>query len=163
MVEQISCRRSSLQIFPQSIQNLARDKARTLWQSLQHFCWVRSECHPWWQAIPWCSDWFPRIFEEYVSSKVRAWSSSINVLSDVAKSQPQAAFSALMTHGLLNKWTYLRHVVPDSHLLVPLDEVLKCVLSLIYSLWHLTNSMVPAITGRSPPNDLESDIFALLA
>ena len=118
---------------------------------------------PWWQAIPWCSDWFPRIFEEYVSSKVRAWSSSINVLSDVAKSQPQAAFSALMTHGLLNKWTYLRHVVPDSHLLVPLDEVLKCVLSLIYSLWHLTNSMVPAITGRSPPNDLESDIFALLA
>ena len=42
--------------------------------------------------------------EEYVSSKVRAWSSSINVLSDIAKSQPQAAFSAL-THGLLNKWT----------------------------------------------------------
>ena len=51
--------------------------------------------------------------EEYVSSKVRAWSSSINVLSDIAKSQAQAAFSAL-THGLLNKWTYLSRVVPPT-------------------------------------------------
>ena len=33
--------------------------------------------------------------EKYANSKVRAWSSSINILSDVAKLQPQAAFSAL--------------------------------------------------------------------
>ena len=137
-----SCRRSSLQIFPQPIQNLARDKARTLWWSLQHFCWVRSECHPWWQAIPWCSDWFPRIcwrICEFQSAS--AWSSGINILSDIAKSQPQAAFSAL-THGLLNKWTYLNCVVPDiSHLRVPLDDVLR-------------TNLIPAITGRSQPNNL---------
>ena len=48
--------------------------------------------------------------EEYVNSKVRAWSSSINILRDITKSQLQAAFSAL-THGLLNKWTYFSHVV----------------------------------------------------
>ena len=88
--------------------------------------------------------------EEYVSSKVREWSSSINILSDIAKSQPHAAFSAL-THGLLSKWTYLSHVVPDiSHLLVPLDDVLR-------------TNLIPAITGRPPPNDLECDLFGLPA
>ena len=40
--------------------------------------------------------------EEYLCFKVRAWSSSINILNDIAKSQPQAAFSTL-THGLLSK------------------------------------------------------------
>ena len=88
--------------------------------------------------------------EEYVSSKVREWSSSINILSDIAKSQPHAAFSAL-THGLLSKWTYLSRVVPDiSHLLVPLDNVLR-------------TNLIPAITGRPPPNDLECDLFGLPA
>ena len=48
--------------------------------------------------------------EEYVSSKVQEWSSSFIILSDVAKSQPHAAFSAL-THGLLSKWTYLSRAV----------------------------------------------------
>ena len=57
--------------------------------------------------------------EEYVNSKVKAWSSSINMLSEIAKSQPHAAFSAL-THGLLRKWTYLSHVVPKfNHLYFP--------------------------------------------
>ena len=81
---------------------------------------------------------------------MREWSSSINILSDIAKSQPHAAFSAL-THGLLSKWTYLSRVVPDiSHLLVPLDNVLR-------------TNLIPAITGRPPPNDLEYDLFGLPA
>ena len=86
--------------------------------------------------------------EEYVNSKVRAWSSSINILSDMAKLLPQAAFSAL-THGLLSKWTYISHIVPNiSHLLVPLDELLR-------------TNLIPAITGWPPPNDLECDLFSL--
>jgi len=44
--------------------------------------------------------------EEYVSSNVNKWSSYVNTLSDITKSQPQATFSTL-THGLQNKWTYL--------------------------------------------------------
>ena len=40
------------------------------------------------------------------------WSSCVNTFSDIAKSQPQAAFSAL-THGLLSKWTYLCRVLPN--------------------------------------------------
>ena len=49
--------------------------------------------------------------EEYVSSKVRAWSSSINILRDIAKSQPQAAFSALtfILNDLLWCWNVAVH------------------------------------------------------
>ena len=88
--------------------------------------------------------------EEYVNSKVKAWSSSITLLSEIAKSQPHAAFSAL-THGLLSKWTYLSRVLPNiSHLLVPLDSVLR-------------SELLPTLTGRPPPNDLECALFALPA
>ena len=45
-----------------------------------------------------------------------------SISSDIAKSEPQAAFSAV-THSLLSKWTYPSRVVEDiSHLLVPLDD-----------------------------------------
>ena len=78
------------------------------------------------------------------------WSSCVNNLSIIAKSQPQAAFSAL-THGLLNKWTYLSRVLPNiSHLLVPLDDALR-------------TNLVPTLTGRPAHNDLECDLFALPA
>ena len=87
---------------------------------------------------------------EYVSSKVKMWSSSISILSEIARSQPHAAFSAL-THGLLSKWTYLSRVQPNiCHLLVPLDTVLR-------------TDLLPAITGHPPPNDLECALFDLPA
>ena len=88
--------------------------------------------------------------EEYVNAKVQSWSSSITLLSETAKSQPHAAFSAV-THGLLSKWTYLSRVTPNiGHLLAPLDTVLR-------------NVLLPGIMGRPPPNDLECDLFALPA
>ncbi len=71
-------------------------------------------------------------------------------LSEIAKSQPHAAFSAL-THGLLSKWTYLSRVVPNTnHLLEPLDNVIR-------------REPIPVLTGRPPPNDLECRLFALPA
>lgn len=88
--------------------------------------------------------------EDYVRSKVNTWSSNIVQLSEIAKSQPHAAFAAL-THGLLNKWTYLSRVIPNiSHLLSPLDDVLR-------------SDLLPALTGRPPPSDLECTLFALPA
>ncbi len=60
---------------------------------------------------------------EYVNTKVQLWSSSINTLSNIAKSQPHAAYSAI-TRGLLSKWTYLRVVPNMSHLLIPLGRPL---------------------------------------
>ena len=85
-----------------------------------------------------------------MNAKVQSWSSGITLLSEIAKSQPHAAFSAL-THGLLSKWTYLSRVTPNiGHLLTPLDTVLRM-------------DLLPALTGRPPPNDLECDLFALPA
>ena len=92
----------------------------------------------------------PEFVEEYFSSKVEEWTSSITVLSEIAVSQPHAAYSAL-THGLSSKWSYLSRVTPDiSHLLDPLDIALK-------------TKLLPALTGRPTPNDQECALFALPA
>ena len=92
----------------------------------------------------------PEFIEEYISSKVGEWTSSITTLSEIAVSQPHAAYSAL-THGLSSKWSYLSRVTPNiSHLLNPLDVALK-------------TKLLPALTGRPIPNDQECTLFALPA
>ena len=88
-----------------------------------------------------------KFVEEYVKSKVESWMSNTTLLSEIAKSQPQAAFSALM-HGLLSKWTYFSRVVPNiSHLLEPLNNIIQ-------------SNLIP-LTGRPPLNDLECSLFVL--
>ena len=65
-----------------------------------------------------------------------------------AKSQPHAAYSALV-HGLSSKWSYLSRVTPNiSHLLIPLDFALR-------------TELLPALTDRPIPNDQEWALFAL--
>ena len=88
--------------------------------------------------------------ENYVKSKVSSWQSSVCNLATIATTQPHAAYSAL-THSLSSKWTYLCHTVPNiSHLLKPLDDALQ-------------TKLIPALTGRPPPNDVEYALFALPA
>ena len=88
--------------------------------------------------------------ETYVKGKVHDWLECLRVLSTFAKTQPHAAFSAL-THGVSSKWTYLCRTTPDiSHLLQPLDDCLR-------------THVLPALTGRPPPCDLECALFALPA
>ena len=61
-----------------------------------------------------------------------------------------AAYSAL-TRDLLSKWIYLCRAVPNiSNLLKPLDDILR-------------TELIPALTGRPPPSDLECALFALPA
>ena len=103
------------------------------------------------------TDWRPHLgtaigsqefIKDYVRSKVREWSSLVSTLSEIAKSQPHAAFSSL-THGLQSKWTYLSLVIPNiGDELSSLDDVLR-------------SKLHPALTGRPPPNDLEFALFAL--
>ena len=84
-----------------------------------------------------------------------SWISNITLLSEIAKSQPQAAFSAL-THGLLSKWMYFSRKwmyfshSKHSHLLKPLDNAIR-------------SDLIPALTGRPPPNVLECELFVLPA
>ena len=88
--------------------------------------------------------------EEHLRSKVGEWTSSITLLSEIAKSQPHAAYSALV-HGLSSRWSYLSRVTPNiSHLLIPLDTALR-------------TELLPALTGRPTPNDQECALFALPA
>ena len=92
----------------------------------------------------------PEFIEEYLSNKVGEWTSSVTILSEIAVSQPHAAYSAL-THGLSSKWSYLSRVTPNiSHLLNPLDVALRA-------------KLLPALTGRSAPNDQECALVALPA
>ena len=72
---------------------------------------------------------------EYVRSKIGEWSSNVTLLSEIAKSQPHAAFTAL-THGLMSKWTYISRVTPNiGDELSLLDDVLR-------------SELIPAFTGR---------------
>ena len=85
-----------------------------------------------------------------VESKVNEWISNIQCLATIAVTQPHAAFSVL-TRELMSKWMYLSRTVPGiGPLLRPLDDVLRSVL-------------LPALTGRPPPSDLECTLFALTA
>ena len=86
----------------------------------------------------------------HVKTKVQEWSSYIQQLALIAKSQPHASFSAF-THGLSSKWTYISRTTPDiNDLLLPLDNSIRSIL-------------LPELTGRPPPNDLECNLFALPA
>ncbi len=91
---------------------------------------------------------------EYVTThterKIEEWVSHVISLAIIATTQPHAAFSAL-THGLMSKWTYLSHTTPDVGLLLkPIDNALR-------------SDLLPALTGRPPPSDLQCTLFALPA
>ena len=51
--------------------------------------------------------------ESYVSKKVEKWKNKIEKLSEIAKSQPHAAYTAL-TKGLCSRWYFLLRAVPNT-------------------------------------------------
>ena len=86
------------------------------------------------------------------------WVASIHNLSDTARIQPHAAYTAFI-NGLCSKWTYmymymymyLLRTVPDiADFLQPLKDAIR-------------SKFIPALTGRECVNDAERDLFALLA
>ena len=88
--------------------------------------------------------------DQFVAQKAQQWSAELQLLSEVASSQPHAAFAAL-THGLSSKWSYLTRTIPcTSHHLQSLDTVLR-------------SALIPTLTGRPPPNDVDMSLFALPA
>ena len=88
--------------------------------------------------------------EEYVNDKVQGWTKDIMNLSQVALSQPHAAYAAYI-HGLSNRWSYLLRTVPD------IDDLLQPLENAIHQ--HL----IPALTGRPPCSSIERDLLALPA
>ena len=78
------------------------------------------------------------------------WREELLQLENVALPRPHAAFAAF-THGFVHKFTYLSRTTPNcEHLLQPLEDIIH-------------SKLIPAWTGRVPPNDVERELFALQA
>ena len=84
--------------------------------------------------------------EEYVGEKVAEWVKEVEALTDLARTEPHAAYSAY-THGLQHRWRYVMRTIPDiSPLLRPLEATIK-------------DTFIPTLL-RSPA--LGNDVRALL-
>ena len=70
------------------------------------------------------------------------------MLSTVAESQPQAAYSAFVS-GFKNKLSYFMRTIPDiSNLLIPIEDTIR-------------NRFIPAITGGRICNEEERKLLSL--
>ena len=86
----------------------------------------------------------------YVKQKVEQWSVELERLALVATTQPHSAFAAF-THGFTSKWTHLARTIPNiSHLLQPLEDI-------------ISTRLIPALSGRQAPNNLERNLLSLPA
>ena len=81
----------------------------------------------------------------WVSSKVDTWVQSLNILSEVAKKQPQAAY-VTVSKSLQNEWSYLQRIHPDC------DELFNPLRT------ALINNFIPSLIGN-PITEIEFQIF----
>ena len=88
--------------------------------------------------------------QAFVSDKVKQWVSELEQLAIIACSQPNPAYAAF-THGMTSKWTYFTRTMPNiaSNLLL-LELTIR-------------TKLIPVLTSRPPPNDLERDLLSLPA
>ena len=71
--------------------------------------------------------------KEYVQEKVEQWVSSMQRLSSIAKTQPQAAYSCYVK-GFTHKFTYFMRTIPDiSTLLLPLDDAVDEFIKILFN------------------------------
>ena len=83
----------------------------------------------------------------FVKRKITSWVKDIEVLSVVAKEEPQIAYSAF-TKGLSSRWCYIQRTIEGiSELFKPLEDA-------------ISQSLIPAILGRKV-NTLERAMLAL--
>ena len=76
----------------------------------------------------------PQFKEEYINEKVNKWTSNIEALAEIAKSEPHAAYAAYL-HGEQHKYNYFKRTLLniDSNL-KPLDDA-------------ITNLFIPSLFG----------------
>ena len=91
----------------------------------------------------------PEFIQHVVEKKGASWCEELKSLSSIAKSYPQAAYAAL-THGVMSHWTYYFRTVycSNADILQPLEDTLLL-------------NLIPSITDRNPPGELERDLLAL--
>ena len=85
---------------------------------------------------------------EYASEKVEKWCGEIHKLAEIAKTQPQAAYSAF-THGERHRFAYfMRTIVGMSDVMQPLDDAIN-------------NELIPALLGSDVISKAERDMYSL--
>ena len=105
---------------------------------------------------------------EYIGEKVQEWVSSIHRLTNIAKSQPQAAYSCFVK-GFTHKFTYFMRTIPDiKTLLYPLDAAIDGLIKSIFEnydfnpierkLWSLPVRM--GGLGLIIPSEVSDDQYA---
>ena len=83
-----------------------------------------------------------------MQERVTEWVEEVKRLSQIAQTEPHAAYTAF-TYGLKHKWTYLmRTVLGISELLKPLEESIRQI-------------FIPELTNKKQLSDVESDLLAL--
>ncbi len=88
--------------------------------------------------------------DKFVADKVIELKAELEMLSSIAETKPHAAYAAA-THGLAGKWVYLARTTPNiAALLLPLEHIIQ-------------KKVLPALSGRAPPNTVERDLLALPA
>ena len=86
--------------------------------------------------------------KEYVEKKVAEWVQEVKTLSDIAITEPHAAFAAF-THGLQHKWNFVMRTIPDiSPFLRPLENTIR-------------DTFLPKLLKSLDPNDIMRDLLAL--
>ena len=110
-----------LRISPQSIKDLAVGEEAESGSGQRHFPWV-------WHQYNICRSQAPGsvlgsddFLEALVKAMISTFADKLEQLCKIAKTEPQAAYSALI-HGVISKWTYLMHTTPGiAPLMTPLD------------------------------------------
>ena len=78
--------------------------------------------------------------EEYVTEKIKKLCAELRTLVDIAKTEPQAAYSSFVS-GFRHKLTYMMRTIPNiSHLLTMFDDIVQ-------------HEFIPAITGKKIKKD----------
>ena len=86
----------------------------------------------------------------YVDEAAQGITERVLRLAEVARSQPQAAYS-VFTHGLSNEWTFLSRTMDNS------AEHLRQVEDAI------SGHFIPSLTGQNVPGGVQRELFALPA
>ena len=76
------------------------------------------------------------------------WSRELQLATNIALTQPQAAYFAFI-HGVLNRGTYLCRTCPNiNNYLQSLEDLIRLCL-------------IPSLTGRDAVNDIERELLSL--
>ena len=86
--------------------------------------------------------------KKYVTALVDDWKQQLKILAKIAKTEPQAAYSAFVG-GFKGKLTYFMRTIPE------LDEFLKPIKDTI------RNELIPALTGGHICSDNERKLLSL--